>query len=139
MDYGEKKDELIIPKILMSSKMIGQSQLLTLLLLMNEDNLLVVDELDRSLHPLVVKEFIKETMNRKVQVIFSSHNTHFLQYLRPDQIFFAKWKNNTSKFNRLSDINENIREVNNIEKMYLSGLFNDKEMNLHYLLIVEGK
>ena len=127
MDYGEKKDELIIPKILMSSKMIGQSQLLTLLLLMNEDNLLVVDELDRSLHPLVVKEFIKETMNRKVQVIFSSHNTHFLQYLRPDQIFFAKWKNNISKFNRLSDINENIREVNNIEKMYLSGLFNDKE------------
>ena len=127
MDYGEKKDELIIPKILMLSKMIGQSQLLTLLLLMNEDNLLVVDELDRSLHPLVVKEFIKETMNRKVQVIFSSHNTHFLQYLRPDQIFFAKWKNNTSKFNRLSDINENIREVNNIEKMYLSGLFNDKE------------
>ncbi|HRS31171.1 MAG TPA: AAA family ATPase [Bacilli bacterium] len=127
MDYGEKKDELIIPKILMSSKMIGQSQLLTLLLLMNEDNLLVVDELDRSLHPLVVKEFIKETMNRKVQVIFSSHNTHFLQYLRPDQIFFAKWKNNTSKFNRLSDINENIREVNNIEKIYLSGLFNDKE------------
>ena len=127
MDYGEKKDELIIPKILMSSKMIGQSQLLTLLLLMNEDNLLVVDELDRSLHPLVVKEFIKETMNRKVQVIFSSHNTHFLQYLRPDQIFFAKWKKNTSKFNRLSDINENIREVNNIEKMYLSGLFNDKE------------
>ena len=127
MDYGEKKDELIIPKILMSSKMIGQSQLLTLLLLMNEDNLLVVDELDRSLDPLVVKEFIKETMNRKVQVIFSSHNTHFLQYLRPDQIFFAKWKNNTSKFNRLSDINENIREVNNIEKMYLSGLFNDKE------------
>ena len=127
MDYGEKKDELIIPKILMSSKMIGQSQLLTLLLLMNEDNLLVVDELDRSLHPLVVKEFIKETMNRKVQVIFSSHNTHFLQYLRPDQIFFAKWKNNTSKFNRLSDINENIREVNNIEKMYLSGLFNEKE------------
>ncbi len=127
MDYGEKKDELIIPKILMSSKMIGQSQLLSLLLLMNEDNLLVVDELDRSLHPLVVKEFIKETMNRKVQVIFSSHNTHFLQYLRPDQIFFAKWKNNTSKFNRLSDINENIREVNNIEKMYLSGLFNDKE------------
>ncbi|HPD12887.1 MAG TPA: AAA family ATPase [Bacilli bacterium] len=127
MDYGDKKDELIIPKILMSSKMIGQSQLLTLLLLMNEDNLLVVDELDRSLHPLVVKEFIKETMNRKVQVIFSSHNTHFLQYLRPDQIFFAKWKNNTSKFNRLSDINENIREVNNIEKMYLSGLFNDKE------------
>ncbi|HPN90455.1 MAG TPA: AAA family ATPase [Bacilli bacterium] len=127
MDYGEKKDELIIPKILMSSKMIGQSQLLTLLLLMNEDNLLVVDELDRSLHPLVVKEFIKETMNRKVQVIFSSHNTHFLQYFRPDQIFFAKWKNNTSKFNRLSDINENIREVNNIEKMYLSGLFNDKE------------
>lgn len=111
----------------MSSKMIGQSQLLTLLLLMNEDNLLVVDELDRSLDPLVVKEFIKETMNRKVQVIFSSHNTHFLQYLRPDQIFFAKWKNNTSKFNRLSDINENIREVNNIEKMYLSGLFNDKE------------
>jgi predicted ATPase len=127
MDYGDKKDELIIPKILMSSKMIGQSQLLTLLLLMNEDNLLVVDELDRSLHPLVVKEFIKETLNRKVQVIFSSHNTHFLQYLRPDQIFFAKWKNNTSKFNRLSDINENIREVNNIEKMYLSGLFNDKE------------
>ena len=127
MDYGDKKDELIIPKILMSSKMIGQSQLLTLLLLMNEDNLLVVDELDRSLDPLVVKEFIKETMNRKVQVIFSSHNTHFLQYLRPDQIFFAKWKNNTSKFNRLSDINENIREVNNIEKMYLSGLFNDKE------------
>ena len=45
--------------------------------------------------------------------------------LRPDQIFFANWRNGFSNYKKLSDIYPNIREVNNIEKMYLSNVFDE--------------
>ena len=51
--------------------------------------------------------------------------TNILQYLRPDQIYFAKWNKGYSKLLRLSNIYPNIREVNNIEKMYLASVFDD--------------
>ena len=60
-----------------------------------------------------------------MQLVFSSHNTFILQMLRPDQIYFAKWEKGFSSFSRLSKIYPNIREINNIEKMYLSSVFDN--------------
>jgi len=128
-NYGislECEDTLItLPKALMSKGMLSQSTLLSILLTMDSGSLFIIDELDRSLHPLIVKQFINEVQKKDIQIIFSSHNTNLLQNLRPDQIFFAKWKKGSSNYYRLSNIYENIREVNNIEKMYLSGSFDD--------------
>ena len=47
--------------------------------------------------------------------------------MRPDQVYFAKWAKGFSNYYRLSKIYPNIREINNIEKMYLSSTF-DEEM-----------
>jgi hypothetical protein len=48
-----------------------------------------------------------------------------MQEFRPDQIYFSRWKNGDSYYCRLSNIYDNIREINNIEKMYLSNTFEE--------------
>lgn len=112
-----------LPAILMSDGMRNSSVLLSILTSIPHNSVLFVDELNITLHPTAALSFMKEARNRNIQLVFSSHNTHFLQYLRPDQIYFAKWKQGESKYYRLSDIYPNIREINNIEKMYLGNVF----------------
>jgi hypothetical protein len=60
-------------------------------------HVLVVDELDRSLHPLLVRQIVKtfqdpEVNTRGAQLIFSTHDTSLLDpaLLRRDQIWFAE-------------------------------------------------
>lgn len=115
----------LIPYILMSDGMINQSFMLTALLSMPDGCALFVDEIEQSLHPTVFKEFINIVNEKNIQLIFSSHNTNILSLLRPDQIFFAKEKDGFSTIKKLSNIYENIREVNNIEKMYLGNWFTE--------------
>lgn len=112
----------------MSHGMKAMSKLLTIILNMKPWTLLVVDELERSLHPFVAKQFIDD-INKKfdIELIFSSHNTSLLQNLIPDQIFFTKWDSskNVSTYKKLSETYPTIREFNNIEKMYFGGLLDD--------------
>ncbi len=117
--------ELVLPWSLVSSGMKNQSMLLSAVLSIPENGVLVVDELDDALHPITILDFISAVKEKNIQLIFSSHNTFILQSLRPDQIFFANWENGFSKYKRLSEIYPNIREINNIEKMYLSNLFEE--------------
>jgi len=56
---------------------------------------LVVDELDNSLHPLILEMIVglfNREQNTKAQLIFSTHNTRMLtnKYFRRDQIWFAE-------------------------------------------------
>jgi len=57
-------------------------------------DLLVVDGLDRSLHPEVAIHFVREFRRRRPtgQLIFTTHNTHLLRHdvLKPDQVWFAE-------------------------------------------------
>lgn len=106
-----------------SEGMVQQSFLLSILLSLPENGVLVVDEIERALHPLTIANFLKVVNEKHIQLIFTSHNTNILSHLRPDNIFFAYWKDGYSNFKRLSNLYENIREVNNIEKMYLSATF----------------
>lgn len=115
-----------LPIGLMSNGMFSNSMMLSLLLSLPERGVLFVDEIECALHPLTIMDFINIVKQKNIQLIFSSHNTFLLQQLRPDQIFFANWTNGYSTLKRLSDIYPNIREVNNIEKMYLSNLFEEE-------------
>lgn len=117
--------ELVLPWDLVSSGMQNQSLLLSAVLSLPENGLLIIDELEDALHPLTILDFIAAVKEKNVQLIFTSHNTYILQSLRPDQVFFAHWQEGFSKYKRLCDIYPNIREVNNIEKMYLSNLFTE--------------
>ena len=117
--------DLCLPWDLISSGMQNQSLLLSAVLSLPENGVLIVDELEDALHPLTIMDFIFAVQKRNIQLIFSSHNTFILQSLRPDQIYFAHWESGYSTYKRLSDFYPNIREVNNIEKMYLSNLFDE--------------
>ena len=121
--------KLVLPFSMISNGMRNNSILLSLLLSMPENSVIFIDELESALHPCALEAFIKIVQRKKIQLVFSSHNTNILQYLRPDQVYIAKWQKGYSSILRLSDIYQNIREVNNIEKMYLSGVFDEAIKN----------
>ena len=118
-----------MPYEFISSGMQNQSVMLSMLLSLPENSVLFIDEIEDALHPLTILDFLKVAQEKHIQLIFSSHNTFILQKLRPDQIFFANWKNGYSSYKKLADIYPNIREINNIEKMYLSSLFDEEIKN----------
>lgn len=111
-----------------STGMQNQSVLLSILLSMPKYSVLFIDDADFALHPSALNGFLDTIRHRNIQVIMTLHNTNAMQNLRPDQIFFTYWSKGSSTCRRLSKIYPNIREINNIEKMYLSSAF-DSEIN----------
>ncbi|MGL4760325.1 MAG: AAA family ATPase [Sarcina sp.] len=87
--------------------------------------MLIIDEFSsgfhNSLEELLVKYFMKNT--EKSQLFLVSHSTNLLSnsILRPDQIFVCEFNDNGSEIKRASE--EKPREAQNLEKMYLSGVF----------------
>lgn len=114
-----------LPFNMISTGMRNNSILLSILFSIPQHSVLFIDELELALHPSAIESFLNVVKKKKIQLVFSSHNTNILTYLRPDQIYFSKWKKGFSKLLRLSDIYPNIREVNNIEKMYLNSSIDD--------------
>jgi AAA15 family ATPase/GTPase len=93
---------------------------------LDKNRVLHVDELDTSLHPLVVHQLIKH-LNRsgiKAQLIFTTHDSSILgqRILRRDQIWLVdKGPEKATKLYSLADYS--VREQDAIEKSYLGGRF----------------
>jgi hypothetical protein len=99
--------------------------------------LLIIDEFSSGLHNKLEELLIKYIMQHGLttQLLFVSHSTNLLSnsLLRPDQIYSVEMMGSEgSKLCRFSD--EQPRVAQNLEKMYLSGVFggipeygNDKE------------
>lgn len=112
-----------LPLRMISTGMHNQSLLLSIVATVPPNGVIFIDEVDLALHPSTIKSFLKVIRDKHIQVVFTLHNTYALQMLRPDQVYFAKWSKGFSSYYRLSKIYPNIREINNIEKMYLSSVF----------------
>lgn len=90
---------------------------------------LVIDELDNSLHPLLVRKLVEilhnsETNINCAQLIFSTHDTSLLDpdLFRRDQIWFVeKTRDQSSKLYPLSDFSPRKNEA--FERGYLMGRF----------------
>jgi len=88
----------------------------------------IIDEIETSLHPSIVKFIIKLFNSRhnknNAQLIFSSHNTSLLdnELFRKDQLYFCEKKPNAST-QLVSLLEFNIRQNLNFEKAYLQGRF----------------
>lgn len=90
---------------------------------------LIVDELDNSLHPLVVRFLIQLICNQKAnkknaQLIFTTHDTSLLdtKIFRRDQVWFVeKDKNNATQFYPLTDFSPRKHEA--IGAGYLQGRY----------------
>jgi len=88
----------------------------------------VIDEMDRSLHPMlshaILKFFVESCPGACRQMIFTTHTTHLLDLdiLRRDEIWFAeKGPNHETHIYSLSDLK--VRNDVQIEKGYLQGRF----------------
>lgn len=98
--------------------------------LLGKENVYIIDELDRSLHPLLSKNFINIFLSFITdkqltgQIIFSTHQTHLLdlENLRRDEIWFVeKSKEGCSHLTSLAEYK--VRKDLRIEKGYLNGRF----------------
>ena len=88
--------------------------------------MLIVDEFSSGLHNELEEALIKYFFNNSSnsQIFFTSHSTNLLDsyLLRPDQIYTFKFDAKKGTIiKRCSD--ENPRESQNLEKMYLNGVF----------------
>ncbi|MGV3623484.1 MAG: AAA family ATPase [Archangium sp.] len=88
----------------------------------------VIDELDRSLHATLVKEFVREFLERatgsRSQLIFTTHETHALdqELLRRDEVWFVeKNKDGASELYSLDDFP--VRTDLKLDRSYLQGRF----------------
>lgn len=95
-----------------------------------EGKTLFVDEIDRSLHPLLVKYligmFFNKNINKKsAQLICNTHDTNLLDldFFRRDEIWFTEknYKTGSSEMFSLSDFSP--RREENIERAYLLGRY----------------
>lgn len=93
-------------------------------------DVLVIDELHNSLHPLMVRFLVslfhnKETNPHGAQLIFTTHDTSILnqEIFRRDQVWFCeKDKAQSSTLKPLSDFSPR-KGTENLEKGYLSGRY----------------
>ena len=119
-------------KLAFSDESDGTQRFLNLLpalfYLSNECHVFVIDELDRSLHPMLsyrlLKFFTEACPGKCQQMIVTTHETHLLdlELLRRDEIWFME-KDDDQKSNLISLANMNVRKDMRIEKGYLHGRF----------------
>ncbi len=96
-------------------------------LLTKDDKVWIIDEIERSIHPVLIKQLIKNFSNNnetKGQLIFSTHESNLLdqEIFRQDEIWFAeKQKCGSTDLYSLHDFKEH--KTIDIQKGYLSGRY----------------
>jgi len=107
-----------------------------------EGKTIIIDEIEKSLHPLIIKELIRKFSHEKNtngQLIFTTHESNLLDQdiFRQDEIWFAeKDKDGCTDLYSLSDYKEH--NTIDIRKGYLMGRYgaipflgNLKDLNWH--------
>ena len=97
---------------------------------LDQGTLLVADEMDAHLHPLLTKHLVflfdsTEFNPKGAQLIFTSHSTNLLDldFLRRDQIWFTEKDDQTAATDLFSLYDFSIRKDTKVEKGYLIGRF----------------
>ena len=100
--------------------------MLTLLDIVKNDKILLIDEIENSLHNKIVEYIINLFhAGKSAQLIYTTHNTNLLNLsrLRKDQIYFVNKKDNASTdLYSLYDYKD-FRDTMDVEKAYLQGRF----------------
>lgn len=144
---GENGDEVFFD---LNSESRGTLRLLKLLrpvfYALDEGGIVLIDEIDASVHTLLAKEIIeifssRATNHRGAQLIATTHDTTLLcmKLLRRDQIWFTeKDASGATSLYPLTDMKT--RQTDNLEKGYLEGRFGAIPFlgDLKQLLVKEG-
>lgn len=109
--------------------------LLPALILCNEspqkEQVIVIDEVDRSLHPNIVRQMVTEylqgcSQDTRHQLIMTTHDTGLMDQslLRRDEMWIVDKRGNSSKLYSISDFNmKGIRFDTVLDKLYRAGRF----------------
>lgn len=95
--------------------------------IIQKDMVYVVDEIERSIHPIMIKDIVRklsESETAKGQLIFTTHESGLLDQniFRPDEIWFAQ--KDTEQATQLYPLSDyNIHKTANIENGYLNGRY----------------
>jgi hypothetical protein len=106
----------------------GTRRLLNLIPALHNPCVYFIDEIDRSLHPILVKEFLgfflKSCGGVSRQIIVTTHESNLLDQdlLRRDEIWFAE-KDQTAATRLYSLLDFKVRNDRDIRKGYLQGRF----------------
>mgnify|MGYP000953266829 FL=1 len=91
---------------------------------------LIIDELDKSLHPFLVQYIVEifndaEISKNGSQLIFNTHDTNLLDLniLRRDQIWFTEKNSETGESDLYSLSDFSVRKQENVEKGYMLGRY----------------
>lgn len=88
---------------------------------------LIVDELDKSLHPIALESVVSLFQNKKInkygaQLIFTTHSTNIMKHMDKEQIWLIeKNKKLESELRSIADFNGRAEDA--VEKRYLSGRY----------------
>ncbi len=117
--------------------------MLSILDIVNHNKILLVDEIEESLHPKIIEYLFNFfRAGDQAQLICTTHNTRFLDLkrLRKDQIYFVnKKENGATDLYSLYDYSD-FRDTMDLEKAYLQGRFdavpyvNDSAENIKRIL-----
>lgn len=97
---------------------------------LNKGGLVLVDELEKELHPMLVNYIVAKFQSKNAnpnaaQLVFTTHNTELLnmELLRKDQLYFAdkSRKDGASELYSISDFST--KTADNIRKGYLAGKY----------------
>ena len=101
-----------------------------LLAVLQNGGVLVVDELDSSLHPAISGKLVEmfqdpQTNRRDAQLIFTTHDTSLLGSLNRDEVWLTdKRSDGSTDLTPLSDFRgDRVRRSTNLERGYLQGRF----------------
>ena len=95
--------------------------------ILHEEKVYVIDEIERSLHPILIKEILRKFSleeESKGQLIFTTHESNLLdqEILRPDEIWFVEKDTfGVSDLYPLSEFKEH--KTKDIRKGYLNGRY----------------
>ncbi len=85
-------------------------------------HILVIDEFDSILHPILIPVLNKLLIDNKIQIIYSTHNIYNMQFLQNDEIFLIeKDANHKTTVKPVKD-NSDIKGYENLLTHYENGL-----------------
>lgn len=132
--YDDKNNVVDSIKFNINEESAGTIKLLSfgsiMLECLNDGDVLLVDELDKSLHPLLMRALIRifnnpKTNPRNAQLVFVSHDVSLLNsnLFRRDQVWIAeKSLNGSSSYYSIADF-KGVRKDVPLEKHYINGAF----------------
>ena len=93
-----------------------------------EGKIIIIDELDRSMHPILARELVRMFNNPEInknhaQLIFTTHDTTLLdrEIFRADQIWFTEKNHSQTKLYSLLEFRP--REDESLQRGYLLGRY----------------